>query len=386
MITSFLTVLKKELLDAIRDRRSLLTILAFSLSAPIMAGVMMLVIANKVDKISKVDIAIVNAAGAPQLVEFLDAKPYNITTLDQFSPQDGIPDDAQAVLMLPENFMTNQLARKQQTVRIYGDTQVDKSDTATRRLTKDLQIFEGFQAQGRLIEFGISPTVINLVQVEEHELSTTSERSRGLSFVMTFMLLMAPFVAGLATALDLTSAEREKGAFQALLSQPVNIKGLVLAKTGTVATFGWASVILSTSLLFLILPFLPLETIGIQLASGPYELLMVVMVLTPFVVLVASLQTVLGFMAKSLKEGQTYVSMLTIAPMVVFYATMINQDLPVKNIPVAGHLKMLENIVTGTPIAMDTYLILTIATLVPAIIAFALSVRFVKSERITSGE
>ena len=385
MTRSFFTVFKKELLDAVRDKRSLLTIIGFSLMGPIMAGVMMLVVAEKTDKVTKVDITVVNASSAPQLVEFLTPKAYNIQYLDTFSTHEGMPENTHAVLVVPDNFMGHQHERKMQTVRIYGDAQVDKSDNAMRRLSRDLKQYEGFQAQGRLIEFGVSPAIINLLQVEEHELSATSNIAKKLSFMITFFLLIAPFVAGISTALDLTSSEREKGAFQALLSQPVNISGLVLAKSGTVASFGIASVFLSTAILFIILPFLPLENVGVQLISGPYELVMVMVVMTPFALLVSIMQTMLGLAAKSLKEGQTYISMLTMLPMVVFYATMINPDLPVDTIPVAGQLKMLESIMTGMPIALDTYAILTASTLAPVIIAFMLCVRFVKSERITSG-
>ena len=72
MNNRFFSLLRKELVDAARDKRSVMAGLYYAFFVPILVAGMMMLIIDKVTSPEDLNITINNAAAAPDLIAFLD--------------------------------------------------------------------------------------------------------------------------------------------------------------------------------------------------------------------------------------------------------------------------------------------------------------------------
>ncbi|HET6584956.1 MAG TPA: hypothetical protein VFG69_15980, partial [Nannocystaceae bacterium] len=99
-----LVVLRKELVDALRDKRSLLSALVFPLVGPLMVVVLFRVIIEKQDVDEPVKLPIVGAEHAPGLVAFLGEHDIEVQPAPD-DPETAVKTgQAPAVLVVPPEY------------------------------------------------------------------------------------------------------------------------------------------------------------------------------------------------------------------------------------------------------------------------------------------
>jgi sodium transport system permease protein len=320
MMRTFLTVFFKELLDNVRDRRTLASAL---IMGPIFGPVMFAVVINmSIDRAlddaeSVMELAVIGQEYAPNLMRFLESR--NIDIVAGPADADGAAEAVKlglhdVVLVVPENFGEQLADTIPARVELYSDEANSQGEKEERRARGALRAYNQQLAGIRLSARGINPLLLRPINIDEVDVSTPSGRSAMLLGMMSYFFIFALLMGGMYLAIDTTAGERERGSLEPLLSLPVTRGQLILGKIMATCVFMAASLILSLLSFFVVLEFMPLEQLGMTPNFGLPVVAAAFFLLLPFTLLGASLMTLVASFTKSYKEAQTWLSVVLIAP------------------------------------------------------------------------
>jgi sodium transport system permease protein len=320
MMRTFLTVFCKEILDNIRDRRTLASAL---IMGPIFGPVMFAFVINmSIDRAldnaeSSMDLPVIGKEHAPNLMRFLESR--NIVIVEGPEDVDGAAEAVKTgkhdvVLVVPENFGEQLADTIPARVELFSDEANSQGEKEARRARNALYAYNQQLAGIRLSARGINPLLLRPINVDEVDVSTPSGRSAMLLGMMSYFFIFALLMGGMYLAIDTTAGERERGSLEPLLSLPVTRGQLILGKIMATCVFMAASLMLSLLSFFVVLKFMPLEQLGMTPNFGLPVVVAAFFLLLPFILLGASLMTLVASFTKSYKEAQTWLSVVLIAP------------------------------------------------------------------------
>jgi sodium transport system permease protein len=320
MMRTFLTVFFKELLDNVRDRRTLASAL---LMGPIFGPVMFAVVINmSIDRAlddaeSVMELPVVGQEYAPNLMRFLESRNIDIVS----GPEDasgaaeavktGLHD---VILVVPEKFGDQLADTIPARVELYSDEANSQGEKEARRARSALRAYNQQLASIRLSARGINPLLLRPINIDVVDVSTPSGRSAMLLGMMSYFFIFALLMGGMYLAIDTTAGERERGSLEPLLSLPVTRGQLILGKIMATCVFMAMSLMLSLLSFYVVLEFMPLEQLGMTPNFGLPVVAAAFFLLLPFILLGASLMTLVASFTKSYKEAQTWLSVVLIAP------------------------------------------------------------------------
>ena len=319
MRTAF-TVFAKEVVDNFRDRRTLASALIMGpLFGPMLfAFVINLSIERSLDDIDRtMELPVIGEEHAPNLVSYL--KSHNIDVIDGPGSRDAAVEgvttgEHDVVLIIPENFGEQLAGVVPARVELISDKANTQADRDARRARSALHGYSQEIATMRLVARGVSPQVLSAINVDEVDVSTPSGRSAILLGMMSYFFIFALLMGGMYLAIDTTAGERERGSLEPLLSLPVTRDELMLGKIAATCVFMAVSLLLSLLSFYFALKFMPLEQLGMTPNFGPDVVFAAFLILLPFILLGASLMTLVASFTKSYKEAQTWLSVVLVAP------------------------------------------------------------------------
>lgn len=307
-------VLHKELIDHLRDRRSVLG----SFVLPVVGPLLLLGMFQLISDLSHdrpLAIPVVGREFAPRLMNYLEASGAEILPAPLY-PEDSVRrGDADVVLVIDPTYAERFAAGRSAPLRLIVDESRNGAQRSVRRVERLLIAHAQSLGALRLIARGISPEVASPLELEEIDLSTPEKLAANLLNVVPLFLMLAALVGGMNVAIDTTAGERERGSLEALLQNPVPRRTLVLGKwlATSLASLAVATV---TLLGFMIMArFLPLEELGMKMLLGPYEALVLWAAIAPLALFGSGLQMLIATFARSFKEAQTYLNLLNLLPM-----------------------------------------------------------------------
>lgn len=388
-------VLKKEVVDGVRDYRSLLSAMGFPLLAPLLS---MLLLSAMVAKMapeeaapdgSEPELPVVGLERAPSLMAWLDDSGLDPVPFEGTSPEEAVRQgDEKVVLRVPDDYVEDWRAGRRATVEMIYDA---GRDDATSRVTKVHQSLNSWSwnvGNRRLKALGVAPEVSRPVWIKKLDLSTAEERgARGLMLIPMF-IIMACFMCSMYVAIDVTAGERERGSLEALVLTTVTPQELSLAKFGAAFVFGLIGVALTAVLEFWALGFVDLEPLGLKVAAGPRELGMFILVCIPITAMAAAAQVLLATFSRSFKEAQTYLSIMVVLPMVPgFLMTMSPFDEAswMMAVPALGQQLMMENILKGEGLPALDYGLSALSSIVLTLLLVWVCGRLLRKEAIIFG-
>jgi sodium transport system permease protein len=162
------------------------------------------------------------------------------------------------------------------------------------------------------------------LMVRSTNISEASGKTIYIAGSMLAFFILAPFFTSMSTAIDVTAGERERQSLKPLLAQPVHPMALVLGKWAVPTIFGFLGLSVTAILGFVLLRFAPLDKLGVAISLDAARLLIMILFLTPLALAVAALQTAVAMLAKSFKEAQVYIQLLTFAPVILLFMNMIS--------------------------------------------------------------
>ncbi len=312
---TILVVLGKELRDALRDRRTLLTVLVSSVvMGPLVLLAISALVASLESSAEQREVVVDGIARAPTLVNFLQRQTYTVKPAPVgYEALLRHATLADAVLVVPNDFEAALQRGEAPIVEIVSDSANQRSQASAGRAARLLAGFGRERAMLTLVLRGVSPDAIEPVRVEERDLASTQTRATQITGMLPFFVLMAVLTGALNAALDTTAGERERGSLEPLLMNPLERCVLVLGKWGAVACVGMLIAVLAC---FSFLPgqwLLRSDTLAAMFQYGPREALLFLAVLLPFAAAASALLMAVAIRCRTFKEAQASTTVVMLA-------------------------------------------------------------------------
>lgn len=319
------TVFQKEMLDLLRDRKTLLgTFLVPLVIIPFVFFLLGMSYSN-VEKEARayVPIAIEGESG---LVAALKEIP-GVRILAPDDPEKALQAGTlRAVITIPPAFDEKIRTGGTAELTVAYDSTNQKSVYARDVIEQTVKTYSQKIVANRLKQAGLSEGAIEPIASTFQNVATEERLSGGmLAGIIPLMLVVSLASGGVASANDLIAGEKERGTLESLMTAPIAANHILTAKLLTVMVMSCLSAAASLVSLSLVLGLGPLDMEGAGFTLGfisPSTLLVLVLTILVLAATFAGLELVLSTIAKSFKEGQTYMSGVIFVAMVPSYMLM----------------------------------------------------------------
>ncbi len=383
---ALVTVWKKELLELVRDRRTLALTLLF---APLLGPLLFIGMATLGESKSKeqlekpLSIAIAGAERAPNLVAWLASQ--GIARKDVADPDGAIRAQEEDVyLRIGADYAASWREGKPALVEVVHDSTRRDADIPVKRLEALLGQYNQQVGALRLLARGINPGVASPMTVSRKDLSTPEARGAGMAaMLLPYLLILGAFMGSLQLVLDTTAGERERQSLEPLLATPARRGAIVSGKIAAACSVGIVSLVLTLLVFRVGAVFAP--GAAKQLAVGFSEMALMLVVLLPMVFLGGALLTYIAAAAKSVKEAQSYTTALILLPMIPTIILMVS---PVKNqlwmfaVPFLAQNQMLLKVIRSEPVTVTQWAVYLAAGFGLAALLWYAAVRRYQQERL----
>ena len=381
------TVFKKEVVDNVRDRRTLAAALFYPVLGPAMILFMIFAIGQiRGESEQALMLPVQGADNAPNLITFLEQNHVIIEAAPDDPEQAVRQGNEDVVLIIPEDFGEAFTNGRPATVRLVMDQSRNEAMRAIQRAQLLLQAYGHQIGRLRLQVRGVDPRVADAIAIEAVDVSTPQSQAARILSMAPYLILVSLFVGGMYLAIDSTAGERERGSLEPLLINPVERSELVIGKAAAVLVFTTVALIETLIGFAIILNFFPLERyIGVRMSLPPASLGAILMICLPLMVFVVALQMIIASYTKSFKEAQNYISFMLLVPAV---PALIMAVLPVKEslwlvlLPTVGQQLFINQILRGEPVSLASAALGSAVTLTAGIVLLVLVTRRYRSEGI----
>ena len=330
MMAAAWTVYLKELVDALRDRRTLFVVLLSSVAIGPVVLVLVSQLVAGIEQRAEARVVVVHGIEhAPTLRNFLERQTYTVREAPAgYEQQLRDSKLGDPVLVLPADFEHGLAHGRAPRVELLTSATNQRSQTGSGAVLRLLRGFNQEQATLRLAVRGVSPAALEAVRIEERDLADPASRAAQLSTMVPFFVLMAVLYGALNAALDTTAGERERGSLEPLLMNPAPRLALVLGKWGAVASVGILIAVLSC------LSFLPgqwllrSEALSAMFRFGIAEAAAFVGLLLPLAGALAALLMAIAIRCKTFKEAQANATVVVLGVSMLPLVTIFNQEGP----------------------------------------------------------
>jgi sodium transport system permease protein len=372
MSNAWWIVFCKELVDALRDRRTLLVVLLSSVAVgPLVLVALSALVAGIERRAEERTVVVAGIEHAPTLRNFLERQTYRISTAPEgyeallVSQKLGDP-----VLLVGPEFEPALARGEPPLVEIVTSSSNQRAGPAAGRLARLLGGFSSEQAALRLAWRGVAPASLEVIDVQERDLANPQSRAAQLTGMLPFFILMAVLYGALNAALDTTAGERERGSLEPLLMNPASRIALVVGKWGAVAAVGLLIALLAC------LSFLPAqwllrsETLAAMFRFGGREAALFLALLAPLAAALAALMMAIAIRCRTFKEAQANNTVVVLGASLLPLVTLFNQtgEAPWHLwVPALGQVTLMNRVLKGQALASADVLIpLAVCALIAA--------------------
>ena len=384
-----IAIARKELVDGLRDRRSLATLLFSTVMTPALLGVLLTTTAGSQRGAEDLTLPVVGAEYAPAFVTWLGQQTGVKVVAGPADPQQAVLDRTEDVVLIIEPDFMDRMRRAQPAeVKLVAESSRDRSRPKVARVRALVGGYAGQLASLRLIARGVAPGIASPIRLEDVEVSSSQARLAQLLSFLPLLLVIAGLVGGMQIAIDSTAGERERGSLEPLLLNPVPRWVIAGGKWLAASVLGCASVVVSMLITVNVLRRIPWHDLGIRFRVTDAELFSLLLLLLPLAVLLAAVVLYASTFARSFKEAQGYMGMLMLVPMLPgMLATVypLSRRPWLAPVPVLGQYALASDALAGQPPTMGGYLLAGAVTLACAVGLVWLTARALTRERIVFG-
>ncbi len=383
------TVFVKEVLENLRDRRVVFSAFFFGvLLAPVIFGLTTTLVSKRAvrDQEQPLQLPVIGAAQAPNLMRFLAEHGTEIEPV-MLAPQVAIgkvrAGDYDLILIVPPQYATQLRAGNPAPLDLVLDTANTRASGKTERARRLLDAYSHQVAALRLLARGVSPAVVEPLDVRSVDVATPAGRSLMVLGMMTYFCLMSMLVGGFYLAIDTTAGERERGSLEPLLSLPATRAQLIIGKILATCAFMAASLLLTLAAFATVLAFVPLEALGMSANFGPSVVLAIFSVMVVFVPLGAGLMTVVASFTRSNREAQTWLSLVLMIPLAPIMFAVVNGTRPtaaLMAIPSLSQHLLATDLMRGDGVDPLHVMVSVITTLIAGLLLIWLATRLYRRE------
>jgi sodium transport system permease protein len=381
---TILSIARKECLEILRDRRSLVTGLFYGIWGPLVMSIALIAMARQQGEIGPIIIGARGVESAPSLVAFLKSRDV---TLDVVDDPDAALRTQQMTTALVVDDAFSQRFRNSQTAEItvlFNSTRPESSRQAAH-IRSILLDYSRNVADTRLVTRGIAPAAIAPVRVVERDFATVSDRAGRTFATMPVFLLLAAFIGGMSVAADVAAGERERGSLESLLLHPVTRQSIVAGKWIAVSLATLATVAVAIAVSYVVLRHPRLTQLDLPIGMSVAEALTLLAILAPLAIAASSLQLLIAFHTRTFKEAQAKLQMLIFVPMIPGFMFAFGSLQPAAWMafaPMIGQHMLVTNLVRGEALSTSGAVALSLVTLAVAAGAAAAAARQLDRETV----
>ncbi len=271
----------------------------------------------------------------------------------------------EAALVLPAA-LPSAAGRETATVRLYSKlSNLKASAGVTSKVQGTLNAYNTELVGKSLTRLGLSTAFLTPVRVDTVDASTTAEKRGGqLAFIIPMFMLQFILAGAMATAIDSTAGEKERGTLEVLLVSPVRRVEVVVGKLLATTLFAILTSAFSVIGLALAGPLSRLLTrggasgradvqqaLGGTLSLGPADLGVLIIMVLSVALLISGVLIAVAIFARSYKEAQTYVapiSIFIVIPAVLLqFADFLTRGTALYAIPLVNAMLVILDLVKG---------------------------------------
>lgn len=417
------TIYRKELIESLRDRRTLFLMVV----VPILLYPLLLIGMSKLmesqteaqeARTSRVAVwgelpdALYNEirAGDRVTIERWGGMPANLKPeiasgrLPPFDPagkeKETIPDTPvvtaarplildrrfDAVMVLWSGFETRLEAGGLGEVSVLYDSVRPDSRMARQRLEKAVFAFRRKLLAARETRAGLQPGFATAVRVEAQNVAPSQRKSGfALGTILPYFLILFTVIGGFYPALDVTTGEKERGTMQTLLCAPLRSTEIIAGKFLTV----WSISLIAglVNIASMSATYARMRIPGVEMSISPGVVVQAFAVLAPVSLMVTSIFLAFGAFAKDFKEGQNYMTPVMMAltiPMMVTMAPGVELNAYLAFAPVVNIALLIKSMFVGEA-HPDLVFLTLLASVVYAALAFLVAARVFERENVLLG-
>ncbi|MCH1930415.1 ABC transporter permease [Shewanella sp. A25] len=381
-MNKIIAMVRKELIDAARDKRSVMAGLYYAIGTPLIMCGLFMVLIGQLTSPDDLKITLTNPGNAPDLVRFLENKGISQAATDGSDAK-----ERKAIeLIISPDYAEQMNQGKAAELIIVADNSDEKLQNSIRRLEKQLQAYSSEMGSLRLIARGIDPRIVQPLKVNTHDQATSDSKGGMILGIAIFTMIYSVFISGMNLAIDTSAGERERNSLALLLSHPLTTRQLVLAKIIAVSLFALLGLVLILLVSKIAYTFVPWQELGFSVSISGQFMGLMLLIGIPVALMAACLQLFVSFMAKTFKEAQSYLTMVLFIPLALSMAASYNiaPDL-LQWLPVSGQQQALMDFIKGKEMSMMHLLVSTLGTLAIAVLLALGMEKSLKSEKVIFG-
>lgn len=353
---AIVAVFRKEVLDNVRDRRTLMSSLLFApLFGPIVFA--LAISASLKSQISNLDEAldlpVVGAANAPNLIAFLERQNVIIEEVEGDAQALVKSGELEVVLIVPDEYPDRFRAGEPAPLQIVSDESNATDRKSVARAERLLGAYGSQVGALRLQARGVSPLLVSPLAISKVDVSTREGRSILILGMVTYFLLFAALLGGMYLAIDATAGERDRNSLESLLALPVARRDLMIGKICATALFMLTSVAICVVAFYFGIKVVPLESLDMTANFTVGVGFRIFLVMLPYVVFGAGLMMIVATFTRTHKEAQTYLSLLLAVPTlpILFAAVMgLRPSTALMAVPSLGQHLLITDILKDEPV------------------------------------
>jgi sodium transport system permease protein len=315
MFRDIWVVMRKELLDLSRDRRTLRSMAGILLGMPLVYVLLIGVLLSQVKENMErtVQAAAVGCSRAESICDFLRENRIDITAINKVDKSLLANRKFDVILSIPEDYEEALSDFRQTKIGLWYDEVEDKSNLAAKRVALLLESWQVTLGYRRAILRGVDPSTLKPLQIEAR--SIKPEKGFGYSSVQLFMstLLMACFLGTYHLAVDSVAGEKERHTLESLMQTATPRTAFMLGKWLSIALVGMIGMLASALIFKFLVEARPLQNLlGMATQLSWSFVGKSLLICLPLILMATSLQFMIGTLSRSVKEAQTYTSLLSI--------------------------------------------------------------------------
>ena len=363
-------VFRKEVIDNLRDRRTLMSALLLGpLFGPVIFGLAITLSLKQsiTDASEALVVPVLGSEHAPNLAAYLESQNLIVSAAPasrEAALESVRSGENDIVIVIPENFGEQLVDGTPARVEIVTDQADRESDREARRASRALEAYAQELATLRLLARGVAPAVVRPLNIDQVDVSTPTGRSALLLGMLSYFFLFALLTGGMNLAIDSTAGERERGSLEPLLTLPVSRDRLIIGKILAACLFMALSLAICLLSFHVVLKFMPLEQLGMTPNFGPGVIALAFLLLVPFALLGSTLMTLVASFTKSYKEAQTWVSFVLLAPtlpILIVSILMVRPSAELMLIPSLSQHLLLVDLIKNEPLN-GSYVLLSVTS------------------------
>ena len=371
-------ILKKELRELFRDKKSLAMMLIIPIFIPLlvigMSALFESQISKDVSEYNKIGFAYEMTDVEKTMAEEMDIEIINGTEEELKQKYD----DGEIDLYIT----------KQDNKYVINTDGSDNSTFASSLMDTYFNTYKQYLQQSYLQENNINPDeVLNIITVEENMIEQDTYFADYIKNYAFLFIMMAITVSATYPATDTTAGERERGTLETLLTFPIKSKDIIVGKFLGVTV---SSII--TGIISLILAIISLVITknmfsiyeGVDVMFSPLTILFAVIVIIAYSFFISGLCIAIASTSKTFKEAQSALTPLTF---ISFFPGMIAFMMGITTTPILSIVPFLNFTLIFTDINNGTIDLLNIglmavSTIIYISLVFAHIIKQYKSEKV----